>query len=206
MAWRVPREWEGKRCFILGGGPSIKGQTALIRHLPNPIIAVNQAVKLRPDAEVVFWGDDTWREHYGGELLRKFTGKYQVSVRHPRGNAPQIKVLARSETVGHNQIRVLSHDPRRLGGRDSGSMALNLAYLFGATEIALLGFDMQGAHWHKDYRVEVAQAQYERFMMHLVPMADELEKRGVKVWNCSPVSALKCFPYQDLVTLVAGAP
>jgi len=101
--------------------------------------------------------------------------------------------------------------------------ALNLAYLFGASEIALLGIDLNDAD-HFYLRDEYADRPYYKELGiklwgkckkdNRFPNVKEvvrqcgravkfLENRGIKVWNCSPNSLLNCCEKIDIATLLS---
>lgn len=196
MNWSVPREWAGERCFIICGGESVKAQEPLIPKLKGRIIAIKQSVALRPDADVMFIaGKDD------GRVCRKFfpmfSGRYIIARGHYADVPEQTKVLSRPKA--HDR---LSHDPTHLAGLDAGTSAINLAYLFGANEIVMLGFDMCGGRWltgrYKHHLPKPPQSHFDRHTVCVTAMAPDLEKAGVKVWNCSPISQVACFEKRRL--------
>ncbi|MGO1079949.1 hypothetical protein [Inquilinus sp. CA228] len=97
--------------------------------------------------------------------------------------------------------RILVEEPGRIGhGGNSGFQALNLAIQFGARRIALIGFDMRldrGLHWHGPHGRDLHnpnEAALMRWRRAFAAAAQDLAALGVTVVNCSPVSALTCFP------------
>lgn len=90
------------------------------------------------------------------------------------------------------------HDKIHQGG-NSGYQAINLAYLWGADRIVLLGFDcgpsVRGeAHWFGQHPPILTQTQpYDLWVAKYPRLADDLEKQGVKVINASRHTALTCF-------------
>lgn len=91
-------------------------------------------------------------------------------------------------------------------GGNSGFQAINLAYLFGAQRIVLLGFDMQcgprgESHWFGDHPTHQGFANpktFDSWIRHLKILARDLADQGVQVYNATRQTALGCFP---LVTL-----
>lgn len=86
-------------------------------------------------------------------------------------------------------------------GGNSGFQALNLAVQFGALRIALVGFDMtdrSGVHWYGRNRWNRANnpdhSNFRRWITAFDRAAPDLKNMGVEVVNCSPHSALTCFP------------
>ena len=99
----------------------------------------------------------------------------------------------------------LSSDPTLLHtGGNSGYQAVNLAVLLGAKRILLLGYDMKHGpngekHWHEDHSANnPPPAQLADWVKIYATMLPDLEKAGVVVVNCTPESALDCFPKAKL--------
>lgn len=188
--WSVPREWEGERCFVLAGGASL--QRELVPSLRGRIVAIKQAVKLRPDADVMF---------VSGRDDPKVCASYFSLYRGPR-------IVCRHDypgmPIGTYHLRRVkgggySRDPAMLGGLDAGSSAINLAALFGAREIVLLGMDMTGGRWVKKHHLPVIPQRH--FALHLAGlegMAEEIAKDGIRVVNCSPISVIPFFEKRPL--------
>lgn len=96
----------------------------------------------------------------------------------------------------------LGRDQIHFGG-NSGYQAINLAYLFGAVEIVLLGFDMQRtggmSHWHGDHPAAINRdLPLNGFLKRFQPLAVDLEREGIKVINATRETALECFPKMNL--------
>lgn len=89
-------------------------------------------------------------------------------------------------------------------GSNSGYQAINLAYLWGAGQIVLLGYDMQTTggkqHWFGDHPAGPMQCQsnYSGFMGNFTKLAEDLAARGVDVVNCTRETALTCFRRDSL--------
>lgn len=83
-------------------------------------------------------------------------------------------------------------------GRNSGYQALQMAVWLGAKRIFLLGYDMKEqdgrAHWHAEHPIPTPGNIYGSMLECFNGIAPELKNRGIEVINCSPDSALKCFP------------
>lgn len=190
--WSVPREWSGERCFILAGGASLKAQVELIPRLRGRIIAIKQTVLYRPDADVMFLAS---RED--PEICRKYFGLYKGPRMVCRSNYPGFP--ERTLFLRRTSEAVYSRDPQYVGGFDAGSSALNLAALFGASEVVILGMDMCGGRWMKNHPLsEIPDWHFAWHMQGLDRMAPELKKDGVKVWNASPISRIPFFPKRPL--------
>ena len=85
-------------------------------------------------------------------------------------------------------------------GANSGYQAMNLAYLFGAQKIILLGFDMargeaKKSHWHGDHPGPLNKDMPIHTWLKSFPqLAADLKAEGVTVLNATRNSALECFP------------
>lgn len=97
-------------------------------------------------------------------------------------------------------------------GGNSGFQALNLALQFGASRIILIGFDMNdraGKHWYGRNQWPNANnpndSNFQRWIAAFTKAAPVLAGLGVQVFNCSPNSALRCFPLVDLEQALGAA-
>jgi hypothetical protein len=188
----VPREWTG-RCFVLCTGESLKAQAHLVPRLKGRIIAVKHAVLLRPDADVLFLSGEGCAA-VARELIPKFTGQY-VIVRGKSDPSIPSHVKRVTRTKDHDRLCDL---PDHVMGRDTGTSAIDLAYHFGATEIILMGFDMQGGHYCAHPLPRPPESHFRRHMEVLPKMAADAKARGIRIVNCSPASRVECFEKQPL--------
>lgn len=185
--WSVPREWSGERCFIIAGGSSVRRQVDLIRRLRGRIIAIKQAVELRPDADVMFVAgrDDpkVCKPYYP-----KYRGPRIICRAHHPGFPKRTLFLQRTENGAYS--RTSTH----VGGLDAGASAINLAALFGAKEIILIGMDMTGGRWVARHHLPVIpQRHFDMHLENIATLAPELERDGIRVVNCSPISVIPWF-------------
>lgn len=217
MKWKVPRVWEGGRCYIIGGGPSILTQfnvpdtvkRAVYSGAESPaayspylepihkehVIAVNVAYRFGDWIDMMFFGDDTtWYENQRD--LPNFKG-IVVNCSPGMHNIPGLKWLRRDPRLSHG----ITTDPTQVcWNHNSGSAAINLAVHTGVKQIILLGFDMKldkenNQHWHKFYSTDTTDVQ-RTMMKHLKPfpnIARDLKKLGIEVLNANPDSGIDVF-------------
>ena len=192
--WKVPREWNDERCFILCSGESIGPQAETIKKLKGRFIAVKHGVLLRPDADVLFLACDgpytLWTP-----LIDMFRGKHIIarSRIYPEFERYGVKRITRSKD--HTELCSLSD---HVSGLDSGTSAINLAYHFGAREIVMLGYDMTGGHFCPH---PMQRPPTEHFVRHVQPLdelAKDCKRKGVRVVNCSPISKVRAFERRPL--------
>ena len=197
--WTVPQDWQGERCFVICGGESIRDQAYQIQRLRKVrCIAVKHGVFLKPDADVAFFAGER-AEVIAPPCLSKFTGHYIVV----RGKGHPV-FPERAKRIGRTPEPhvALSEDQTAVAGYDAGTSAINLAYLFGAKEIIVLGMDMVGGRWFNGemnhYLPQPPESDFQRHMSVLPAIAEDAKAKGVRIVNCSPVSRVECFERQPL--------
>jgi hypothetical protein len=81
---------------------------------------------------------------------------------------------------------------------NSGVLGLEAATRLGATSIRLYGFDMHGSHFFGQYTNGLRNTTETRRLVMLRQFAEwAAANRSVEVINCTPGSAIKCFPYGE---------
>lgn len=182
----------------LGGGPSLTVEdVAAVRDQVDLVIAINDAHRLAPWAEVLYSSDQRWWEHYKG--VPTFSGlKFGIHPLVARDDW-NVTVLGNSGDAG------IEPDPTALkNGRNSGAAAINLAVHLGATRVLLLGYDLghrdgSPSHWFGEHPpVLRSRSPYATFIEMFRLLVTPLEQLGVTVINCSRQTALECFPRQSL--------
>lgn len=194
--WSVPRIFEGQTCAVLASGESMSQTVAdQVRQSGVRCVAVNNNYQLAPWADVVYAADARWWQVYQNKGVMKCSG---------------LKVCAESVMVeGVETLKntgCFGFDPDRScirTGGNSGYQGIHLAAHAGASRILLCGFDMHGGHWHPDHDVAELlrnpdDARFLRWIPRFTELAQELSERGIEVLNCTPGSAIKCFPFESL--------
>lgn len=183
----VPRLWPGATIAILANGPSLtRADVDAVAGLRT--IAIKDAIRLKPDADVLYACDAKWWKHY--EKTLTFAGpRYALD---PKA-APWATVLKNTGEVG------LELNPSGLRtGKNSGFQAVNLAVHLGAARILLLGYDMRpvsGKHyWFGTHPYHTVENPYLHFRELFRTIVAPLKAAGVEVVNVTPGSALDAFP------------
>lgn len=141
------------------------------------VIAVSDAYKLAPWADGLVSQDVAWWRHYPEAL--EFPGRKFTCNEHP--GAERI-TNAGAITTGTN----------------SGLLACHVAVsVYKATRVLLLGIDLQGTHYFGKHPEPLKNTTDARFSVMRTQFA-QWSHRGVEVINCSPDSALTCFPKGEL--------
>ena len=187
--------------FVLASGPSLCREDIKAvrtrRGRKDRTIAVNTTFRAAPWADYLYAADWQWWDEH--EKVVCCLDSERVSLRRPLQNpAVDREIEYRVATgLGHSRIHTGTDDQTPRGG-NSGLQAINLAFLLGAREIVLLGFDCGHTygrrHWHGDHPEGLGNAQRPDLWAASFPkIARDLAEAGVKVWNCSRETRLDCF-------------
>lgn len=195
-------EWCGTVVCIAGGPSLTQAQLDLVREAREldavRVIGVNNAYQRAPWVDVIYACDLMWWKTYLPDIKRR--GLACELVTQDASAHKQFQLTTRvsgsaSDGLGIGEIHT---------GGNGGHAAVNLAYLWGAKRILLLGYDMKRGpegerHWHPDHPKPLIQQQnFEQWIHRFKSTARDLEKLGIAVVNCTPGSALPWFPHADL--------
>ncbi len=201
--------WKGRRCFCVGGGPSLK-DFDWSRLKGELTIGINRTFQyfvptIIFSMDARFW---TWIEQSKfGEVVRsRFLNYPGIKLWLNAANAPFPPDIYTLQCPGASVFTASTKDGLG-GGCNSGFGALNLAVNLGASPIYLLGYDMKGGQdglqdwFHAAHPVVQASSVYStKFLPHFVRFADEINNRS-EVINLNPDSALKSFKFGSLSTI-----
>lgn len=201
----IERRWPGATVVVAAPGPSLTAAVAE-QCRGYRTIAVQDAYKLLPWADVLFGCDASWwRVHKGCPCFagEKWSSHGSPSHNDKRTVADEYGVHL-VQGVGRDGF---STDPARVHyGSNSGFQAVNLAILFGARRIVLVGFDMRlvggKRHFFGDHPRPLKNRNDYRAFVRAFEKAARTVPAGVEILNATPGSAMKCFPMVDLITVV----
>lgn len=211
---RIERLWPGATIACLATGPSLTQEDCDYVRGKSRVIAINDAHRLAPWADVLFSADRQWWRYYDG--VPTFAGMkigigsapgkdnpFGPTRQHPNGpihpGYPDIVVL---KNTGYNGLETESNGLRHAS--NSGYAAINLAMHFGAARILLLGYNMgflKGrAHFFGNHPQGLNQneALYSGFRSSFDDLVEPLKALGIEVINCTPETSLIAFPVRDL--------
>jgi hypothetical protein len=192
--------WPGETVVCIGGGPSLTAADVnAVRGLAR-VIAINDAYKLAPWADVLYAADKKWIDWHDG--VPGFAGvKYSLES-NDTTKRPDWQILRNTGVEG------LELDPDGLRtGVNGGYQAINLAAVrYQARRILLLGYDMSAdgiqQHWfgeHPDFQ----PCYFDVFRSYFETIVAPLQALGVTVINCSRRTALTAFPCASLESELA---
>lgn len=198
----VPELWPGETVAILGGGKSLTADQVNACRGRVRVIGINDAYRLAPWADLLWFCDEKWFNWHRAGVL-SFRGQVATLENyHLRDVVPGLWCL---HNVGQTGLY-----PERWGvmtGGNSGYQCINLAVHLGARRILLLGYDMKPGHWFGDHPKATQPHVYAGTMLPKFPtLVEPLKQRGVEVINCTPGSALACFPKADLADCLPADP
>ena len=128
-------DWSDRPCVIVASGPSARVDLGAIRGKAR-VVTVNSSVRLCPWADALYAADVAWWRA-NGPLWRGFDGLKIGRQASVKGVCPD----ARAFPAGSS--------------RNSGHQAIDVARMFGARRVCLVGFDLSdegGTHWHGDHK------------------------------------------------------
>ncbi len=202
MGQVADRLWPGETFICLATGPSLCAEDVNACRGHGRILAVNDAYRLAPWADVLYAADLPWWDAHpvAAKLpALKFAGR--PSRAKPRKGYEHLTVL---HTTGPHGLEL---DPSglRSGGGNSGYQAVNLAVHLGAARIILLGYDMQRtgklAHFFGSHPASLGDPPAYRWLpwrAAFATLVKPLATQGIPIVNCTRETALTCFPRMTL--------
>jgi len=194
----VPMLWPKSTVGCLGSGPSlIQADVDGCRDRAH-VIAVNDTHRLAPWADVLYAADAKWWRRFGG--VPAFLGrKYSIM---PNGHKVPQQEFRDIHILRNTGDQGLERDPSGLRtGKNSGYQAINLAVHLGASQILLLGYDMQGDHFFGSHP-DKSHPPFKHCLQAFPTLVSPLAEIGVSIVNCTPGSALTCFPMAPLASVL----
>lgn len=196
---QVEGDLSDKPVFIVGGGPSLDGFDFNLLKDYHTIGCNKSAIVANTDILLTV---DIQYACRAREEIQKFQG-YKVIALRKSYDHEQIDGVT---YVLRSRLDFLSTDPKELRGLCTGYGAINLAYLLGAKEINLLGFDGSKGHFHGGYywnKYAYDMDRFEAWNQKYIYASKQLTADGIKVTNYigpqdSRITAFDKRPLDDL--------
>lgn len=202
--WPALGGWRGVPCFIVGGGPSLRGFD-FNKLAGKRVIGINKSF-LYCKSEILYFMDHSFYNDPNvkeNPVWRSFSGvkctPSPYSDRQVYGFDVRL-VRRRIEPIITRDI-----EEGIYAGSNSGTGALCLAVALGCNPIYLLGYDFSvvgGTHWHEGYGVKdsyTCERSMREYLEDFVLLAPLIKLAGVKVVNLNPNSALREFEFSSLL-------
>lgn len=193
--------------IIVGTGPSLTPEVIqTIKGSGLPLFGCNNAFKLGLDVHLACnwqWWDTYWNE-IKDDPCEKWTPRKESAEKYG------INYIEERWEPGLSKDRsyICAH-------HGSGPQIVNIAYNYGVKRMILVGWDMRypGKRTDREYTEKRHYfGEYPQNLQHwprtgpngeLTGLIKEMETikpedYGIEIINCTPGSAMKCFPYQSL--------
>jgi len=197
----VGPRWADELAIVAAPGPSLTVEVA-DRCRGRRIIAVQDAYRLLPFADVLYGCDARWWDvHHGCPTFPGERWTCHGDATHNDKRATSIRHGLR--VVQGKSADGFSLDPECIHyGSNSGFQGINLAILFGATRIVLVGFDMRmrggKRHFFGDHPAGLHNiSDYQQFVPIFERAARSMPKH-IDIVNATPGTALRCFTMESL--------
>lgn len=196
-------DWPTVPAVVIASGPSLSDEQ--LEHVERVrevgachVITVNNTCQRAPWADVHYFGDYLCAKHYVPQF------------KPPRGGCRgEWWTISRPASERYGMRWAFPVNRPGFGvdavhmNANSGAQAINLALVFGARKVLLLGFDMrriQGLdHWFGQHPKPLIDTQlYDDWIRRLRIAAPDAVAMGADVVNVTPDSALDCFRRGDL--------
>ena len=209
--------WKGRRCFLIGGGPSLKCfkpariENELTIGINKSIIKFNPTINYSMDIKFhdsLLTLDSTDPE---GMLIKERWNNYK-GIKVFLRLTPKQLYMQEVYLVEKIHKRTISFDLDKgiYPGGNSGFGALMLAIALGANPIYLLGYDLKTTenrtHWHNGYphqdSVEVFSKKLDKYKRCFERYAPKIAEKGVDVINLNLESNLECFSKNSFANII----
>jgi hypothetical protein len=202
----LSRGWGSVVC--IASGPSLSvAQLGLVGAAQQKgsvhTIVTNTTWAAYRQADILYACDQMWWKVYISEVRAGFKGELWT---RNRAAATQygLNHITSYGKPGLTDVPNAIHE-----GGNSGYQIMNLAYLFGARRIIMVGYDMKSmgkvTHHHGAHPSRLSNSHpFEKWVPRFKPLADGLRRAGVEVVNCTSSTALECFPRADLEQTLCG--
>jgi hypothetical protein len=204
--------WLNKRCFLIGGGESVKGFD--FSKLKGELtIGINKAFKFFPDSTINYCMDPTFYDQMkrgdfdkpGEPPLQTYWDNYKGL--HVFLTPMELKEFGKEVFVVKRLLdKEINREDLGCGiyqGTNSGTGAICLAAALGANPIYLMGYDMKAVtstHWHEGYEereMATFNKTLEGYRDDISSISILLNQAGIRVVNLNKDSDLKCFEFSD---------
>ncbi len=187
--WTPENKWQNQEVFIIGGGTSLKKFDWNLLKC-ECVIGCNDAYAFGQEVcDICIFGDSGWFE-----LHKRALSSYKGAV---FTTAPEIAKSTLPWLWHMNRMPVGLHHDALGWNKNTGSQAINLALILGASKIYLLGFDM---HLSKD-----KQSNWHKNPFHTPTEQDEVYPKFINSFETFPRELAGKFPGREIINITDGS-
>ena len=192
----------GEVAFVVGGGVSVE-VIDFKKLIGQYVIAVNRAFETCPNATKMFFGDNSFFEEFGEQLMNCSIPK--ITVVKSLKDKPGVEVWDKIENTTELQT-----EPLKLIRSNSGVMAINYALTRGVKLVVLMGMDLKETngrkHHHDGYKHPSKPKTCEQMLEEYKGIRYQAWRTfGADLIHATPVSALtevEYCPLDDILSAV----
>ena len=204
----IPRKYPGETAIVCGTGPSITPEIIkTVNHSGHRVFGANRAYEIF-NCDVIHGCNYQFWHHYWpqikGQSFDKWTTRPELE-----GVYPSLEYIEERWEDG------LSSDPSWISAHHgTGPQLVNIAYLYGCTRLLLVGWDMRylGKTGPRQYTRRRYLGEDPLTINHWPQTGPNGEQTGlikemetirpadygIEIINCTPDSAMHCFPMGEL--------
>lgn len=198
-------DWSRETGIIVASGPTASKVPLIKAQGKAKFVAINNSWKLAPWADILFACDMSWWKYNNG--APEFKGMKVTIEEKVIRDFPDVKVVKCRKP----DDRLVTDEKGTVGwGGNSGFHCINLLVQFGCPKILLVGMDMtlnHGIHWHGKHPPHMnnpTPANVARWARSVDAAARVIKPMGIKVINCSDISALQNYPKMSFEEALAA--
>jgi len=196
------KKWSGSVVAVLGGGPGLSpGQVQKAREAGALIVAINKAIDMVPDADMLYFCDSNFFEGHRDSVMRYSRAGFGPIV--TLENWSLQKEIPGLINLINGGMAGLSKTPGAVKtGKNSGFQVLNLLVQLEAKRALLLGFDQRPVdgkiHWFGNYKVPTPPEAFPPCIEQFRAAREDFSTSCLQVINCTAGSALDAFRMMPL--------
>ena len=192
-------------CVLIATGPSLTvADVGVARSSGCPVMVVNDAYRLVPDADLVYACDGEWWDRYHADVVTNtadaalWTASVDASAKYNLHHVPGNH---------HEAPNGVLFDVSGVGityGGNSGYQLINLAFLLGYRAPVLLGYDMghdanEPKHFFGAHPPALEKpSPYADWLRTFSKAAPVMKAAGMTIVNASRSTRLECFPRKTI--------
>ena len=198
----IPQRYSEGTAVLIANGPSLTEEQVALCAEPYRrgclhTFGCKDAYRICDFLEHLYAPDIIWINHYRDQVKHLALDRWTCNQELRPSDYPEWRFIGGVTEPGLSTDREYIHH-----GQHSGYQMINLAYLMGCSAILLLGYDCRGGgrHWfgEQPHPAMRCESPYENWKDEYESIAVQTSALDLTIVNCTPGSAIDCFPRADL--------